>query len=312
MSAPIVAVFNNRAGVGTTTLVYHLGWMFWDLGFKVLVADLDPQADLSVAFHGYNRLEGLLLARFPSIYDLISASAESTRSLKFFPPETAGLNPPLLVADPRLSLFDHRAPPSPAGLSSALRRIFSIAAESCGAQAVLVDLGPNLGAVNRAALLVADYLVVPLGADLFSVQGLRNLGSVLRDGEKGPPTMRTARPLGYVVEQPPPFLNRLVGFYGRWLPRIPAEFRNSVLSNSTAESGSSVNDDPWCLAVLKHYHSLMQMAQEAQKPMFHLKPADGAIGSHFQAAQSVGKDFEKLARRIADGVGLEIPQFSGA
>ncbi len=310
MSAPIIAFFNNRAGVGTTTLVYHLGWMFRDLGFKVLVVDLDPQADLSVAFMGYNRLEGLLLASsFPSIYHLIGASEESTASLQFVFPDNI---PHLLVADPRLSLLDYRAPLSPAGLTSALGRIFSTAAESCGAQAVLVDLGSNLGAVNRAAVLVADYLVVPLGADVFSVQGLRNLGSVLQGGEEGSPTRQVARPLGYVVEQPPPFLNSLVGFYGRWLPRIPSEFRNSVLSNSSAESGNSVSDDPWCLAVLKHYHSLMQMAQEAQKPMFHLKAADGAIGSHFQAAQSVRKDFEKLARRIATDVGLKIPQFSGA
>jgi hypothetical protein len=76
------------------------------------------------------------------------------------------------------------------------------------------------------------------------------------------------------------------------------------------EPGISVRDDPWCLALLKHYHSLMPMAQEAHKPMFHLTVADGATGWHFQAAQSAGKEFEKLAKRIAEGAGLKLPQLS--
>ncbi|MCY4627654.1 MAG: ParA family protein, partial [Acidobacteria bacterium] len=39
-----VAVFNNKGGVGKTSLVYHLAWMYAELGSNVLVADLDPQA----------------------------------------------------------------------------------------------------------------------------------------------------------------------------------------------------------------------------------------------------------------------------
>jgi chromosome partitioning protein len=72
-----------------------------------------------------------------------------------------------------------------------------------------------------------------------------------------------------------------------------------------------VKDDPWCLALLKHYHSLMPMAQEAHKPMFHLKVADGAIGSHFQAALTKFREGLPAARqRIAEGAGIKIPQFS--
>jgi hypothetical protein len=42
-------------------------------------------------------------------------------------------------------------------------------------------LGPNLGAINRVAIISANYVVVPLAPDLFSLQGLRNLGPTLRD-----------------------------------------------------------------------------------------------------------------------------------
>jgi cellulose biosynthesis protein BcsQ len=40
MSVPILTFFNNR-GVGETSLVYHLAWMFTDLGKQIIVADLD-------------------------------------------------------------------------------------------------------------------------------------------------------------------------------------------------------------------------------------------------------------------------------
>ena len=52
------------------------------------------------------------------------------------------------------------------------------------ADIVFVDLGPNLGAINRAALIAADCIVIPLGPDLFSLKGLRNLGPTLRHGVK--------------------------------------------------------------------------------------------------------------------------------
>ena len=59
--------------------------------------------------------------------------------------------------------------------------------------------------------------------------------------------------------------------------------------------------------MLKHYRSLMPLAQEARKPMFFLKPADGAIGGHASAVQDCYRDFRELARRIADRCGVALP-----
>jgi len=71
-------------------------------------------------------------------------------------------------------------------------------------------------------------------------------------------------------------------------------------------SGAGFDDDEQCLGLLKHYRSLMPMAQEARKPIFHLRPADGAIGAHLSAVKDAGRDFESVALEIADRVGLEI------
>ena len=54
-----IAFFNNKGGVGKTSLVYHLAWMFGELGYKALAADLDPQANLSIMALGEERLEAL-------------------------------------------------------------------------------------------------------------------------------------------------------------------------------------------------------------------------------------------------------------
>ena len=50
MSVPTLTFFNNKGGVGKTTLVYLLSWMFSELGVKTLVVDCDPQANLTAAF----------------------------------------------------------------------------------------------------------------------------------------------------------------------------------------------------------------------------------------------------------------------
>ena len=78
--------------------------------------------------------------------------------------------------------------------------------------------------------------------------------------------------------------------------------------NEEQTQALSFDADPNCLALLKHYRSLMPMAQQARKPMFHLRPADGALGSHFQAAQLARKDFSNLAKKIATRVRVVIPE----
>jgi cellulose biosynthesis protein BcsQ len=46
MTTSVVTFFNNKGGVGKASLVYHLAWMLSELDRRVLLADLDPQANL--------------------------------------------------------------------------------------------------------------------------------------------------------------------------------------------------------------------------------------------------------------------------
>jgi len=82
-------------------------------------------------------------------------------------------------------------------------------------------------------------------------------------------------------------------------------YRESVL-NQTSNTQVRQEEDPYCLATIKHYRSLIPMAQEHRKPVFNLTSADGAIGSHFGAVQDAKKDFRQLAIKIAERIGIKI------
>jgi hypothetical protein len=114
------------------------------------------------------------------------------------------------------------------------------------------------------------------------------------------------RPAGYVVLQHSIRLDRPTRAYDRWIQLIPQTYHRDVLSDSNADH-LTVKNDPYALALLKHYRTLMALAQEARKPIFNLTAAEGATGAQYTAARSAGDDFEFLARRIAERIGLAIP-----
>jgi hypothetical protein len=105
-------------------------------------------------------------------------------------------------------------------------------------------------------------------------------------------------PVGYLVQQHSVRLSRPVKAYDKWINRMPNVYHESVLGGTT--DAEKPADDPHCLATLRHYRSLVPMAQEARKPIFAPTPADGAIGSHAQAVVMAREDFTRLARALLD------------
>lgn len=326
-----IAFFNNKGGVGKTSLVYHLAWMYARLGVNVLAADLDPQANLTSMFLKDEELEPLWPERGerPTVYGAIRPLLEGTGDVAV--PHVVEPEPGLglVVGDLLLATAeDELSSQWPACLDrkprafrvlSALARVLRQGAAEIDAKVILVDVGPNLGAFNRAALVTADSVVVPLAPDLYSLQGLRNLGPTLRRWqeewkerrERNPvPDLAVPegamRPIGYIVMQHAVRLDRPVKAYRRWMERIPAVYGKAVAGEAMATQANTADLDPNCLATLKHYRSLMPLAQEARKPMFALKAADGAIGGHAGAVQGCYRDFRALAGALVERTGLGV------
>lgn len=322
-----IAFFNNKGGVGKTSLVYHLSWMFADHGIRTLAVDLDPQANLTAMFLDEARLEelwpdgehpdtvfGAIRPILRGIGDISEPHIEVINSSLGLIPGDLGLSrfeDKLSDAWPRC----HNGDESAFRTMTAFHRIVRQGADK-GFEMILIDVGPNLGAINRAALIASDQVCLPLAPDLFSLQGLKNLGPTLREWRgiwadlvtKAPVDLPlpkgTMQPIGYIVMQHGILDSRPVKAYKRWMDRIPGVYRESVLDEDTRHLPPSVASDPYCLSLLKHYRSLMPMAMEARKPIFFLKSADGAIGAHIEAVRSCYTDFEKLAARIAEKAGM--------
>ena len=344
MTVPVLTFFNNKAGVGKTSLAYHLAWMLSDLGYRVLACDLDPQANLTAAFLDEERLEGLwgndgaTTADAGTIFECVKPLME-VRDLQYPVLQTVanqlgffsgGIS--LIPGDLSLAGFeDTLAVEWPNALSNNQFRPFRILtafatimqheAARIGAALILADIGPNLGAINRSALIATDYVIVPLGADLFSLQGLRNLGPTLRQWRSDwkerrnrwqqpgfPLPQGGMQPIGYVVQQHSVRLGRPVRAYDKWVNRMPAEYAQNLLDDNAGPYPATPRDDEEnALATMRHYRSLVPMAQEYRKPIFKLTTADGAFGSHAAAVADARADYRALAEKIIARINLGPP-----
>jgi chromosome partitioning protein len=313
-----LALFNNKGGVGKTTLAYHLSIMMSRLGQRVLVVDLDPQANLTSHFLPEGDLESVWAEDQDgaTVADAVKPILDGIGDIKPIAPREAEENLWLLPGDLELSQFEEHlagawplsftgSNPAAVRTTTAFHRIIESATSEVEPDLVVIDVGPNLGAINRAALLAADHVLIPLGADLLSLQGLRNLGPTLRSwretwqgtvldrvpsGISAPGGDMT--PLGYVVRQPSMRLDRPVLAYSRWLQRMPSTYAEFVLGRpGEADPNHEV-------ATVRNYRSLMPLAHDARKPMFDLKAADGAIGSTSRYVALCRQEFTTLTRDV--------------
>ena len=322
MSVPVLTFFNSRGGVGRISLVYHVAWMLSELDCPVLIADLEPQANLRAAFLDENILERLWNSQSEAgpqtIYGCVKPLTEVG---DLATPELRSIAPRLDLVPGAFSLaafedllssewtrcLESENLYRPFRVITAFWQVMQRSAEQCGARVVLVDIGPSLGTINRSALIATDFVVVPLAADLFSRQGLRNLGPTLRRWRKDWHRRRThwcqpdfslpegtMKPIGYLIQQHGVRLNRPVKAYDYWAKQMPSEYRQNVLG----EEPHSQSRDSECIATVKHYRSLIPLGQDARRPIFKLSVADGAIGSHAAAARDAYKDFTALAMEI--------------
>ena len=323
MSMKTIAFFNNKSGVGKTSLVYHLAWMCAELEYRIIAADLDPQANLSSMFLSEERLVKVWDDKNrKTINEDISPLFKGVGDISKEPHiEKIGERIGLLLGNLELSKReDELSAQWPKCLdgderafrvTTAFARLISYANKEFNADIVLIDVGPNLGAINRAALIASDYVVIPLAPDLFSLQGLQNVGPTLREWRsawkdrinKKPEGVDfdlpkgSMKPLGYIIMRHSTRLSRPVKAYARWIEKIPSQYRESVLQETDSEE-KTIDKDEHLLAHLKDYRSLMPLAQEANKPMFMLRPADGVIGAQNNAVSSCYSDFNSLAKKI--------------
>ncbi len=114
------------------------------------------------------------------------------------------------------------------------------------------------------------------------------------------------QPVGYVVQQHGFRLTRPIRALNEWFNLMPEEYARNLLGDEEGPyPAMPAEDEEHALATVKHYRSLVPMAKEARKPIFHLTAADGAIGSHAAAANDARRDFKNLAKKIVQIIQLD-------
>jgi cellulose biosynthesis protein BcsQ len=316
-------LFNNKGGVGKTTLTFNLSHMLARRGLRTVLLDFDPQCNLSAIALDEDALERLWDGEDDTntttarCIDLVRrgkgdvrepALIEVADSLFLLPGELSLARFEQVLAESWGQVHqgdNERA----VHVATALRTLAERASKQKKADVTLVDVGPNLGALNRAALLAVDVVLIPVAPDLFSLQGLKNVGPTLREWREDWSRVveRTGEstedhrfvPRGYIVQQHLARSDRPVKGYLRWADQIPTVFRERVLGESThGEEPPSLEEDPYCVALLKHFSSLVPLAQQSRKPIFDLKQADGVGGGQIQAVSRARREFEELAARV--------------
>jgi cellulose biosynthesis protein BcsQ len=216
----IISLFNNKGGVGKSTLAFHLGCSLAENGKRVLFIDLDPQCNLTIFGMKDDALQEIwskedqfiedfaetrekvspetfnkLLTSTRTIHFLLKPSEEGTSEISSLPPPTKIENGLDLIPG-RLTLhrFENRVAERWNGLYqgdplsirtiTAVRTVAENYAKQYSYDYVIVDTSPSLGILNRVIISNADGFIIPALPDMFSLYGIRNIGTALSQWKK--------------------------------------------------------------------------------------------------------------------------------
>jgi cellulose biosynthesis protein BcsQ len=342
-----VAVFNNKGGVGKTTLLCNLAA---SLAIKyrkrVVVVDCDPQCNttqlvmgekFAATFYWQEHSEDAT-----TISDVLRPIQEGDAAIaeRFLPirGDRNRFHVDLVAGHPELSFLEDKLSAAwgevSAGDVGGYRKT-NWARSLCSKflmdyDVVLFDVGPSLGAINRSVLLGCDYFLTPMGTDIFSILGLRNIAKWLNEAigtyEHGIARCEERTPGGlerYSIPKMPSIRTGFVGYtlnqyltkskageriatdrYEDILKKVPAEIeelRKSFGVPNLDTASAKLGDVP-------HMYSLIPLAQTRAAPIFELASKDGIVGSQYKMVDSYEAILDKIVMNFSRNVALDIGQ----
>ena len=147
---------NQKGGVGKTTLCRNIGWQLAACGYKVLLIDADGQGNLTKSFTD---------TEVPGLYEALTDSGIHFQEIR--------KNLYLLSGGSKLSLLEKQLASEIDGYLRLSELLNDPDFESF--DLVFIDSPPSLGMLTANGLAAAEYLIIPMNASLFSMQGTNDL-----------------------------------------------------------------------------------------------------------------------------------------
>ncbi len=314
MKAKSICFFNNKGGVGKTTLVANLAAeLAINHKKKILLIDADPQCNLTQ----YMLQDDEYIQEYQkddpmTVYSVIHPLSIGKGYKEDLPiRRSINFHCDVIIGDPRLAmkedLLSQDWRDARAGGTRGLRTtlvFLDLLKKAEDYDYVFFDMGPSLGAINRAILLVSDYFILPATIDIFSKWAISNIGTALntwqKDLEHGlknaedPSELpiqsgKKVKFLGYVMQQHKERSKgdsvRMVEAYNTISIQFPAIIEHTF-KKIYAKSELITN-----LGEIKHLASLAPKSQSTHTPMISVV----AKGSYTTTRKSAREIFGLLA-----------------
>ena len=326
----IVALYNNKGGVSKTTTTFNLAVLLSEQGKRVLLADCDPQCNMTEMFLAISEdiddpdkelpgtsIYAAMLPRFRGQQaEIDQASVELTEHERY-----KGLF--LLRGDLEFARAEtyfgtawNQAVTENIHEKNtyvAFEKFLRSLASARGFDYILCDVGPSTGAITRTVILSCDELVIPLVPDRFCYQAVKLLGNVVREWTaKHSVIAETLTPFGITAFPGKP---RLAGTvlqnfkvhagakvkesYIKWQDKIAKEIILSLASDSGLETKNGFDKDKPFTASIKDVAVLAPIAQLFGRAVFDIEQ------EHTKEASSDGRMYygsvwEPWVQRMTD------------
>lgn len=321
-----IVVFNNKGGVGKTTLLCNLAaYLQIKKGKKVIIVDTDPQCNATAYMFPYPKIEEIYTSNKETIYEIVKPlqRGKGFKEGKLPILKSPHFEVDVIVGDPQLSLSeDFLSKDWLDGKSGDFRGLQTtllfkdLLSKLKEYDYVFFDVGPSLGALNRSVLAASDFFIVPMSSDIFSLQALENISKSLKEwnsqlsrglsdykAKEGEPFVIDEEEAewhlkfgGYITQQYTAKTvegkKQPVNAYEKIIKKIPVTVKKHLLSINTIDIPNPQ------IGEITNLHSLVPLSQNSSVPIFNLKSEHGVVGAHFNKVKEYEATLSSLSTNL--------------